>query len=208
MFVESITTIRQRGAQLLARAAVAVALAGAAPLRAQTPAQTPAATTMTPITLDQAIQIALRQNGTLLQAKNSATLSAATAQQQKLQFLPNLELSGSAGQSYGGGTLSGVSGDQSTRSVSAGISSSLTLFDGMKNVAQLKGAQLTNQASEQDLTRAKQTVVYTVASNFIDLGKQAEQLRIQQQNLAAQEAQQKEIEAFVKAGTRPISDLY
>ena len=213
MFVESFTTIRQRGARLLTAASAAMAIAGATPLRAQAPAPTPAqapapAAAATPITIDQAIQIALRQNGTLLQAKNAAALSAATVQQQKLQFLPNLEVSASTAQSYGGGSVAGLSSDQSSRSLSAGVSSSLTLFDGLKNVAQLKGAQLTSRASENDLTRAKQTVVYTVASNFIDLGKQAEQLRIQQQNLAAQEAQQREIEAYVNAGTRPISDLY
>src|SRR3712207_7835697 len=41
------------------------------------------------------------------------------------------------------------------------------------------------QASTQDLARTRQTVVFTVASNFLELVAQQEQLRVQQQNLAA-----------------------
>jgi outer membrane protein len=51
-------------------------------------------------------------------------------------------------------------------------------------------------------------VAFTVASNFLALVQQQEQLRVQRENLAAQEAQEKQIKAFVDAGSRPISDLY
>src|SRR4029450_13903234 len=40
------------------------------------------------------------------------------------------------------------------------------------------------------------------------LVQQQEQLRVQRENLAAQEAQEKQIKAYVDAGSRPISDLY
>jgi hypothetical protein len=44
MFVESITTIKQRGARLLSAAIAVMALAGATPLRAQTPTKSSAQT--------------------------------------------------------------------------------------------------------------------------------------------------------------------
>jgi outer membrane protein len=50
--------------------------------------------------------------------------------------------------------------------------------------------------------------VFTVASNFLSLVTQQQQLAVQQQNLAAQEALENQISQFVKAGSRPISDLY
>ena len=164
-----------------------------------------------PITLDQAVQIALQQNGTLRQAKNNATLGAAEVQQQQLAFLPDLRASVSTSQNYGGSNNPLAAGgplSQSTQSASAGLSSSITLFDGLKNVHQLRGAKLDEQAGSQDLHRAEQTVVYTVASNYVGLAKQQEELRVQQQNLAAQAALEQEIQASVNAGTRPISDLY
>jgi outer membrane protein len=95
-----------------------------------------------------------------------------------------------------------------TQSLNGGISSSVTLFDGMKNVSLLKQAQLDESAGAQDLTRARQTAAFTVASNFLALVTQQEQLRVQQENLAAQEALQAQIQKLVDAGTRPISDLY
>jgi outer membrane protein len=182
---------------------LAVALCVAvAPLGAQTPSQT--------ITFDDAIHIALRQNTTLAQANNSAALSAATVRQQRLSFLPDLRFSTSTGQNYGR-TFSQDEGriiDQTTQSLNAGVASSVTLFNGLTNVANLKSAQLSEDAGERNVKRAEQTVAFTVASNFLALVTQQEQLRVQRENLAAQDAQEKQIKAFVDAGSRPISDLY
>ena len=174
----------------------------AASLGAQTPSQT--------ITFDDAIKIALRQNTTLAQANNSAALSSATVKQQRLSFLPDVRLSTTTGQNYGR-TFSEEEGriiDQTTQSVNAGVSSSVTLFNGLTNIANLRSAQLSEDAGERNVKRAEQTVAFTVASNFLTLVTQQEQLRVQRENLAAQEAQEKQIKAFVDAGSRPISDLY
>ena len=179
-------------------------IAVAAPvLGAQTsPAQT--------ITFDDAIRIALRQNTTLRQANNAASLNAASVKQARLSFLPDLRLTTSTGQNYGR-TFSTDEGriiDQTTNSLNAGVSSSVTLFNGLTNIANLRSAQLTEDAGERSVKRAEQTVAFTVASNFLALVQQQEQLRVQQENLTAQEAQEKQIKAFVDAGSRPISDLY
>jgi outer membrane protein len=162
------------------------------------------------ITFDDAIRIALRQNTTLQQANNSAELSSATVRQQRLSFLPDLRLSTSTGQNYGR-TFSTEEGrilNQTTNSVNAGVSSSMTLFNGLSNVANLKSAQLTENAGERNVQRAEQTVAFTVASNFLALVQNQEQLRVRQENLTAQQAQEAQIKAYVDAGSRPISDLY
>src|SRR5205085_2625338 len=72
----------------------------------------------------------------------------------------------------------------------------------------LRSARLTQEAGDRNVKRAEQTVAFTVASNFLAIVQQQEQVRVQQENLAAQEAQEKQIKAFVDAGSRPISDLY
>jgi outer membrane protein len=92
--------------------------------------------------------------------------------------------------------------------MSTGISSSITLWNGGQNTANLRAARLGEQASGQDLARTRQTVVFTVASNYLELVAQQEQLRVQKENLAALEAQEEQIKRFVDVGTRPISDLY
>ena len=171
---------------------------------AQTPAPSPT------ITFDDAIRIALRQNTTLQQATNSAALSSATVRQQKLALLPDLRFTTNTGQSYGR-TFSQDEGriiNETTQSLNAGVSSSVTVFNGLTNIANLKSAQLSEDAGEKNVKRAEQTVAFTVASNFLALVQQQEQLRVQRENLTAQEAQERQIKAYVDAGSRPISDLY
>jgi len=192
-----------RTPRILVTLVMAASAAGAqAPTQPNAPSQT--------ITFDDAIRIALRQNTTLLQANNSAALSSATVRQQQLSFLPDLRFTTNTGQNYGR-TFSEDEGriiDQTTQSVNASVSSSVTLFNGLTNVASLRSAQLSEDAGERNVKRAEQTVAFTVASNFLALVQQQEQLRVQRENLAAQEAQEKQIKAFVDAGSRPISDLY
>jgi outer membrane protein len=181
---------------------------GATTLGAQQPA--PGARPPTVVTFDQALKLALTQNVGIKQAENNASLNSANVTQQKLAFLPNLSVNANTGQTYGNvfNTTDGTLASTTTNTLNAGISSSVTLFDGMKNVANLKSAQLGEAAGEQDLARAKQTAVFTVASNYLALVTQQRQLDVQQQNLTAQEALENQISQFVKAGSRPISDLY
>jgi outer membrane protein len=84
----------------------------------------------------------------------------------------------------------------------------MTQFDGLSNVASLKQANLSEDASAQDLARARQTAAFTVASNFLTVISDQEQLRVQQENLTAQEALEAQISKMVDAGSRAISDLY
>ena len=50
--------------------------------------------------------------------------------------------------------------------------------------------------------------MFTVASNYLTLATAEGQLAVQKENLAAQEAQEKQLQTLVKAGARSISDLY
>ena len=162
------------------------------------------------ITFDDAVAIALRQNVSVKQAENAAQLSDATVRQQQKQFLPNLSLSVSGSNNVGRNfsPTEGAVIDQQSQALSSGLSSSLTLFDGGKNLSALRSARAGEEASEQDLARTRQSAVFTVTSNFVTLTNANEQLKVQEENLAALQSQQQQIEAFVKAGSRPIADLY
>ena len=164
----------------------------------------------TPITFEQAVQIALNKNITLAQAQNAVASNDANVRGAKLSFLPNLQLNTSGAQTYGR-NFSETTGDvlnHNNQSVNAGISSSVTLFNGMQNVATLHEAEKNQTASTLDLARAKQTTVFTVASNYLSIITAQEQLEVQQQNLASLEAQEDQIRKLVAAGARAISDRY
>ena len=166
--------------------------------------------TPTRITFDDAVGIALKQNVSVRQAENTAALGQTAVKQQKLQLLPDLRMSVSGSNSVGR-TFSQNEGaiiNQQTQAVSTGLSSSYTLFDGGKTSAAIHSAQASEQASSADLSRAKQTAVFTVAQNYVALSNAQEQLGVQQENLSAQEAQLKLIQTLTDAGSRPVSDLY
>jgi outer membrane protein len=155
------------------------------------------------ITLQDAIAIALTQNSLIRFARNAAALDSLSVRQARNAFLPNLSASTSTSQGFGAGSQG-----ENSLSMSAGLSSGVTLFNGGQNTNALQQARLNLQASGQDLGRSRQTVVFVVASDFLALITQQEQLRVQQENLTAQEQELAQLEQFVRAGTRPIGDLY
>ncbi len=55
--------------------------------------------------------------------------------------------------------------------------------------------------------RTRQTVVFTVASNFLALVEQREQLRVQRENLASAEALEAQVREYVDADRRTVADL-
>src|SRR6266446_744260 len=178
-----------------------LALAAAGALGAQQPRR---------ITFNDAIAIALEQNIAVKQAKNATLLTAATVQQQKMQLLPDLRLNVNGADNIGRNfsQTEGAVIDQQTQSMNTSISSSMTLFDGMKTLSTIRAAKATDVASASDLARARQTAVFTVASNYVALANAQEQLRVQQENLKLLQSQQDQIQKFVDAGVRPIADLY
>jgi outer membrane protein len=155
------------------------------------------------ITLDDAIRIAMEQNSTVRFARNTESLDSLTVRQLKNQFLPNLSGSSQSSQGYGS-RLPG----QNTFGTSFGLSSGVTLYNGRQNINSLREAEIIVRASGQDLGRTRQTIIFVVASDFLTLITQQDQLRVQQENLTAQEQQLTQLEAFAKAGTRNIGDLY
>jgi outer membrane protein len=162
------------------------------------------------ITFKDAIGIALERNTTVRQAQNAAALGKVGVSEARNQFVPDLRFSTTGAKNYGRSfdQTEGAIVNQNTNSVSLGVNSSVTVFDGFGNVANLRGAKLSDQASEQELTRTRETVAFNVASQFLALIQRQEQLRVQRENLAAATALEQQIQTYVDAGARTIADLY
>lgn len=162
------------------------------------------------ITFAEAVGIALKQNITLQQSQNAVASSQATIRQQRMVFLPSVNASINTSDNVGR-TFNQTEGrivDQNTRALSTGVTSNYTLFNGWQNYANLQQAKLNAAASGSDLARTRQTVAFTVASNFLSLITLQEQLAVQQANVAAQTALADQITQLVSAGKRSIADQY
>ena len=162
------------------------------------------------ISFKEAIRIALEQNITVRAAQNSAALGEVGVSEARGQFLPNLTLSSTGSKNFGHSADEGAGlvVDQNTKSLSLGVNSGVVLFDGMGNIAQLKGARFNSKASEEELHRARETVAFNVAAQFLALISRQEQLRVQRQNLQAVTQLEQQIQTFVDNGARTIADLY
>jgi outer membrane protein len=162
------------------------------------------------ITFQDAIGIALEQNTTVRAAQNAAALSKVEVSDARGQFLPDLRFSTTGSKNFGRSfdQTEGKVVDQTTKAASLGLNSSVTLFDGFGNTANLKGAKLSDVAAEHELHRTRETVAFTVASNFLSLIQRQEQLRVQRENLEAATALERQIQQYVDAGARTIADLY
>ena len=159
------------------------------------------------IGLQDAIGIALKRSVLVKQSENAVASSTTGVSEAKNAFLPTLSLNTSSARSVGRSGTSSV-GSSTSQSLNTGLSSSFTVFNGLRNVNDLRAAKLDVTANTSELTRARQTAVYTVASNYLTLATAEGQLSVQQENLTTQEAQEKQIGTQVKAGARSISDLY
>lgn len=162
------------------------------------------------LSFDDAVRIGLERNVTLKRSRNNVALQSATVARERADFYPNLNLSTSTTRNFG------LTFDQTTgRTFSTtsdffrlNANTSLNLFNGFADVASLNQARHTLEANEYDLDRSRQTVVFNVISNYLQVILDQEQIRIREQDLEAQKQQLAQIEEFTRLGARPISDLY
>ena len=162
------------------------------------------------ITFQEAIRIALDQNSTLKLAENAKTLGEVDVTAARQQFLPDLQFDARGSQNYGRNFDSGEGRvvNQTTQNATFGLSSGVVLFNGFGNTATLKESKFNLDASSRDLQRSRETIAFTVATQYLVLIQQREQLQVQRENLSSQAALEQQIQAYVDASARTIADLY
>ena len=161
--------------RILAVAAVSVTVSTAAAAQQQQPVER--------ITFQQAIELALKQSLAVRQAENQLDLQDIAVAQSRQSYKPNLNFSlngnNSIGQSFDPTTVSLIT--KQTQSASTSLSSSYSLFDASRspNVSANRAAEA---ASESDLARTRQTVVYNVATGFVAYVSAKSRLDVQREN--------------------------
>ncbi|NGP76063.1 TolC family protein [Balneolaceae bacterium YR4-1] len=164
------------------------------------------------ITLQEAIEIALKNNYQLKQASNNLDLAEKTIFSEYSDFLPSIS-AGLDGSSRKGQQLvrqgdTQVFQDNVTNGLSGRLSASLPLFSGFDNIISLRISEADKLSSEERFQRAKENVIFNTASDFLQLLLNKELLQIAQENLASSEKQLEQVRAQVEVGSRPTVDLY
>ncbi len=162
------------------------------------------------ITLEEAIQIALDNNFEIELSRSDIDRSESQYRRQRAEFLPNLNasLGGTRriGRQFDPATVS--FDDFTTSNLSAGISANVVLFNGFRNINQLRSARLGMESAEQRYQRTREVIIFESAARFLDVLLATELLEINRENLEASYKQLEQVRAQVEVGMRPIVDQY
>ncbi|MCU0287635.1 MAG: TolC family protein [Acidobacteria bacterium] len=162
------------------------------------------------LTLKKAIDIALDSNINLQRAANQVTLSNIDVNRSKANFLPDLGVSAHATERYSKNydSLSGKYANEKNGSFNVSASSSLNLFNGFYDTASLQQSKLEFKAADEDAIRTRQIVIFETIQRFILVITAREMIRVENENLEAQQLLLRQIEDFYKSGKRPVTDFY
>ena len=166
--------------------------------------------TVQKITLQEAINIAVENNYQLKQAENNLELADANILNSMADFLPSINGSSTASRGVGRtfNSNTGQIEDNPNNSFSMSVSASMPIFMGFQNINGLRNSQQTKISREESLKRAKESLIFTTATNFLQVILTRELLEIDKENLATSIKQLEQVQAQVEVGSRAAVDLY
>ena len=158
--------------------------------------------------LRKCVEYALDQNLTIARSETNVRSTEIDLTQSRLTLLPSVNGSVSYGMSWGR-SLNPVTYDYTTQelnSINPGLSSSVTLFNGMRIQNTIKQSSRSYYAAEQDLLKTKNDVMLNIASLYITIIFNKEQLQNANFQLTSSRAQLDRISRQVAAGAIPRSE--
>lgn len=172
------------------------------------------------LTLDEAIQIALHQNTNVVKSTNSLASYKSNIKSAYGNLLPDLNLSGGFGwqrvSDDGGKTQIDYFGNPQTispsevdsRSWSVSARGSVTLFDGLSNLAQINKSKSDLESAKLSLEKLKQDVILQTASLYTQIITYQKLLSFQEEDLKYNEGLLERVKEMFNLKMVSISDVY
>lgn len=171
------------------------------------------------LTLQEAVSIALQRNSALIKTKNSLMTSESQLKNAYGSLLPTLN--GRAGFSWQrvndvGGTQRDFFGNEvnippseiDSRSYSMGIGGSVTLFDGLANIANINQKDDNLKATEYTIEKKKQDVVYETTNYYYLVLNAAELMRVREDNVKYNQKFYETVQERNRLGIVAKADVY
>ncbi len=183
----------------------------AAAISSAVTAEPPAATSARVLGLAEAVETALARQPTLVQASASSRAAAARADQARSGLLP--QVAASAVYARGTTNLAGLDGRgtgtswSTTGSWRFGATLSQLVWDFGQSSSGWRAAQESARAVRRSEAATRDAVVLGVQAAFFTARAGRDLLAVARENLQNQELHLRQIEGFVRAGTRPAIDL-
>lgn len=170
--------------------------------------QTDTSSTTNAWTLKQCIDYALANSLTVQRSNYNVESFEVDYNQSKMNLLPNLNANLSYGYNWGR-SVNPVTNEFTTQEInylSPGVSSSVTLFNGMRIQNILKQSSKDYQASIEDLQKTKNDLILNIASLFVNVIFNKEQLENAKFQLSSSQQQFERTKKQVAAGALPKSN--
>ncbi len=161
-------------------------------------------------TLEECIQHALDRNITINQRKLNNELSEISLEQSKTDLLPNLTASGSQSWNFGR-SVDPYTYDYVSTNVGSnnfGLSTSVTLFDGLQSFNTIKKNQIDVESGTLDLEQTKNDIILSVTQAYLQVLFAYEQVENAALSLESTAAQVERTQKLVNAGSSPEGDLF
>tara|TARA_R110000850_G_scaffold94784_2_gene199572 strand:- start:188 stop:1453 length:1266 start_codon:yes stop_codon:yes gene_type:complete len=164
------------------------------------------------INFRQAVDLALASNVAYqIQANNMEVLKL-QKQSALLYHLPNANINTSFSQ-QSGQQFQQIEGEivvtnVTNEVVNAGLNMSMPIFNAGRRILDTQSAKLAYEAGGKGLDRAAQQVMFDVARRYLQVLLDQEIVRISKENLENQQELLRQIEGFLEAGLRTMSDKY
>lgn len=163
------------------------------------------------LTLQQCIDIAIKNNLDVRQTNNNMLVDSIGLKQAKENLLPSLTGNASRAFNQGRGvnSITNTYINQSFTNDSYGLNSGVTLFNGFALQNNIKQASLAYQAGKMDLQAARGQVTISVITNYIAILNAEETLSQTQRNLAVSKEVLDRLEILEQQGNnKAASDIY
>jgi len=185
-----------RGRGILVWAVAVLAVPGV--LTAQTPT----------VTLDEAIELALRVQPAVVQARGAVRSAGASNREVLGSWLPSLSLNSSWSRSQVTTTYNteGIGYTPPANSYRAGWSTSIDLFDGFQRIADKRAASANYESADANLTNQEFQVTLQVKQAFFNALAAEELLRVSDTRIRRAEEQLKVAKEKLAAGSATRSD--
>lgn len=160
-------------------------------------------------TLEECVEFAIKNNITIKQSELDVKSSEIDKKAAIGSFLPTANANASHSWNIGlnQNITTGLLENQTTQFTSAGLNSSVDIYNGLQNINRLRRADLTRVASQYRLDKMKDDVALNVANGFLQILFNKESIKVQKEQLAFDEMQLNRSVELVNVGTIPKGDL-
>lgn len=161
------------------------------------------------ISLQRAIELVLQNNLQIKQAKLSEALSEETLSQSKYDLYPSLNGSSSTNYSVGRSfdQLSGQLVEKGITSMSTGVNTSVTLFQGFQKINQIAQNKFELEADKSNTARIKNDLMLSVVTTYLQILSNQDVVEAAKQQLSISRQQLDREQKFFDVGEKTLADL-